>query len=803
MYFFLNESPHINTVIRPKLKNMPHYLFILLFCCFPILTKAQFCSGTLGDNIFLEGDFGTGPANLLSPNPGIAPGYNYTFNVPPVDGQYVLTNSTAIWPGLYDTWLAIRDNSFDPNGYMMVVNASNNPGLFYQQTVSGLCENTLYEFSADIINLIKVGTPDHSDPNVSFLLNDVELFSTGNIPKTNNWINYGFTFTTAVGQQSLTLALRNNAPGGIGNDLAIDNISFRACGPETFTGPNTGVTEINLCENDTPIEFEATLLGNEYTNPAFQWQQSFDQGITWIDIMSATDDTYTPPFLTTAGSYFYRFLVADGVANLSSDKCRVNADPKIINVRPILTTQIDTILCQGQTLTVGNTEYTETGIYENTLTDFYGCDSIVITNLTIATSAAFTFDLIITPPCPNLTNGNISIENIVGGTPPFNYTFQGTDVGTTASFPDLAGGETYTIVIEDAGGCTIEQSTFIENPIAWNTTIAENSPCPNQANASISIEAVSGATPPYSYTFDGMDVGTTTFFSDLAGGQTYSIVIRDVNGCTTERSIPIENPEEWMVELIATPPCPNDTDGTISIENLSGATAPYNFTLDSVEVGTTTLFSDLAGGQTYSVVIQDAIGCTTERSVFMEDLPDLILELGEDQIVELGETVQLSPFYNFAPTDFNWQVSTPLDSCLEFSDCDKLDFLPTTSEEVILQLLIGNGCSVSDSITIQVVDVRKVYVPNIFSPNADGVNDVFTIFANTNNVILVEELKVFSRWGALVFQNNNFLPNDFQLGWNGIYKNDVVPLGVYFYTATVRFVDGKVLRYSGDVTVVK
>ncbi len=779
---------------------MPHYLFILLLLCFPFLTKAQFCTGTLGDNIFIEGDFGSGPANLLSPNPNIAPGYAYTFSVPPVDGQYVLTNSTAVWSGLYDSWLAIGDNSFDPNGYMMVVNASNNPGLFYQQTVSGLCENTLYEFSADIINLIKVGIPDHLDPNVSFLLNGVELFSTGNIPKTNNWINYGFTFTTMVGQESLTLALRNNAPGGIGNDLAIDNISFRACGPQTLTAP--GTDEIDLCENATPVNFIATLMGNQYLNPAFQWQQSLDEGATWTDISGATDASYTHPVLTTPGSYYYRFLVADGVANLSSDKCRVNANPKIINVRPTVITPIDTTLCAGQTLTVGTSVYTESGVYQDNFTGSFSCDSIVITNLTVTTSSEFVADLLVTPPCPNLADGSISIENIVGGTVPFNYTFQGVDVGATTFFADLAGGQTYSVVIQDAGGCAIEQSVLMENPADWIVELTPTPPCPNLANASISIDNVSGATAPYNYIFDGVDVGTMTFFPDLAGDQTYTVVIQDALGCSVEQSIPIENPEDWLVDLVATPPCPNDTDGSISVETLSGATAPYSFTLDGVDVGTTTLFPDLASGQTYSVVIRDAIGCTTERSVLIEDLPDLILELGEDQLVELGETVRIAPFYNFTPTDFSWQVSTTLD-CLEFSECDEFELLPTASEQVTLELLIGNGCSVADSLFIEVLDVRKVYVPNAFSPNADGVNDVFTVFANTNNVQLVEELKIFNRWGALVFENNNFLPNDLQLGWNGIYQNDVVPLGVYLYTATVRFVDGEVLRYSGDVSVLK
>ena len=612
-------------------------LLLILIVSLPLITQAQFCTGTLGDNIFLEGDFGTGSPNLLSPNPGIAPGYNYTFNVPPVDGQYVITNNTANWP-LWASWLGIGDNSTDPNGYMMVVNASNEPGLFYEQNVSGLCENTLYEFSADIINLIKIGTPDHIDPDVSFLLDGVELFTTGNIPKTENWTTYGFTFTTAVGQQSLTLSLQNNAPGGFGNDLAIDNISFRACGPETSVSPNASM--INLCEDAPPLELEATIVGNQYINPAVQWQQSFDEGLSWVDLSGATQNTYSHPS-SMAGIYYYRFLVADGPGNLSSDNCRVNSDPKIINVLPKETLLTETI-CDGASLLVGDSIYSESGIYMDTLVNFLGCDSILITELSVEVNPDFMAELVATPPCGNLADGSVSVENLSGGTPPYNYTFEGVDSGTTSFYSDLQGGETYSVVIQDDEGCAIELSVFMDNP--------------------------------------------------------------------------------------------------------SG----------------------------------------------------LFLELGEDQTVELGESVNLSPFYNFTPSGFNWHTFTPID-CIDFVDCDQFDFVPTVSQQVVLELFAGDECAVSDSIFIEVVDVRKAWLPNAFSPNGDGANDYFTVFGNTSNAQVVEDLKIFDRWGGVIFQANDFVPNDLRSGWDGTSKGEPLGIGSYLYTATVRFVDGQVLRYSGDV----
>ena len=622
---------------------MKFYAFSIIVCfLLPIASLAQFCTGTLGDNIFLEGNFGSATANLLSPNPNIAPGYSYTFSVPPLDGEYVITNSTTNWSGLFNSWLSISDNSTDPSGYMMVVNASNAPGLFYEQTVSGLCENTLYEFSADIINLIKIGTPDHIDPDVSFLLDGVELFSTGNIPKTNNWTSYGFTFTTSLGgTQSLTLSLRNNAPGGNGNDLAIDNISFRACGPETSISPAPLI--INLCEDNTPIELQANLFGNQYINPAFQWQKSFDLGITWIDIVGANQDTYTPSQLT-AGNYYYRFLVADGSVNLGSDKCRVNSNAKIINVFAKEIMQSDSI-CEGFELMIGNSIYTETGIYVDTFVNFLGCDSILITDLTVLLDSNFQGDYLVTPPCQNESNGSIYIENV------------------------------------------------------------------------------------------------------------------------------------------------------------RGSAGPFNFVFDGVDFGATNLFTDLSAGQTYTISIQDYIGCSIELSVFVENASDLTLELGGDRTIELGETVEIFPIYNFSASDFIWQTVSPI-NCIDLAGCEDLNFAPTINQHVILELYTESGCSISDSIFIEVIEVRKVWLPNAFTPNGNGLNDYFTVFGKTPNVQLVEELKIFDGWGGLIFERQNFPPNVSQNGWDGTLNGKPAPLGVYVYTATIRFADGQVLRYSGDFCLV-
>ncbi|MEL6943554.1 MAG: hypothetical protein AAFO82_12865, partial [Bacteroidota bacterium] len=169
-----------------RLRTMRYVTLIALsFICYDAFT--QICTGNLGDNIFEEGDFGEGSANNIQQNPNIAPGYQYTPFGPPPDGFYTITNNTGAWSGLYGTWMELRDNSSDPNGYMMVVNASFSQGNFYEQIIDGLCENTLYVFSADIINVVKESVTNHIFPNVSFLINEETQYTTGDIPQTEQW----------------------------------------------------------------------------------------------------------------------------------------------------------------------------------------------------------------------------------------------------------------------------------------------------------------------------------------------------------------------------------------------------------------------------------------------------------------------------------------------------------------------------------------------------------------------------------------------------------------------------------------
>ena len=97
---------------------------------------------------------------------------------------------------------------------------------------------------------------------------------------------------------------------------------------------------------------------------------------------------------------------------------------------------------------------------------------------------------------------------------------------------------------------------------------------------------------------------------------------------------------------------------------------------------------------------------------------------------------------------------------------------------------------------------REVFIPNIFSPDYDGINDVFMVFGG-KGVVEVNSMRVYDRWGELIFENANFSTDDPEQGWDGTFRGRTTNPGVFVYTIKVEFIDGVTVKYSGDVTLTR
>lgn len=353
-----------------------------------------------------SGDFGSGTSHNGA-NPGTVPGYNYvsvaTGN--PGDGNYAViknlspsenTNPFVVRPQspsvdrVFGVWDIIGDHTgaADPlagnppsanganGGYMLAVNSAYQLSIANNQTISGLCENTYYEFSAWFRNICKrcgidsagrgasgvmvnaayiptaPGDSSGVRPNLTFQIDGIDYYLSGDIDyigEYGQWVKKGFVFMTGPGQTSVTISIKNNAPGGGGNDWAMDDIEFRTCLPDLEMRPSINPT---YCQNgQVDISVAVSTFFNNFSY--YQWERSTDNGVTWLPAPEAPsvqtfnyvngggtyrDTVALPSFIATPAvdGYRYRIRTSTSLSNIGVENCAVynNTDVVTVDVHP-------------------------------------------------------------------------------------------------------------------------------------------------------------------------------------------------------------------------------------------------------------------------------------------------------------------------------------------------------------------------------------------------------------------------------------------------------------------------------------
>ncbi|MEP6713033.1 MAG: T9SS type A sorting domain-containing protein [Ferruginibacter sp.] len=210
------------------------------------------------------------------------------------------------------------------NGYFVMVNASYNTDLAYQETLSNLCPNTYYEFSAWFRNLCPRCSCDSNGrgsgsagfipypgndssgvrPNLTFEIDGLSYFTSGDIKydRVAPWKQYGFTFLTKPTQTTANFAIRNNSPGGGGNDWAIDDIKVAYCGPSLVMNYNPLVLGCAAAPFQVNLSDTVRCIYSNYI--FFQWQKSNVGGTIWTNLVGpGTSGVGTPVLI--AGQYQY------------------------------------------------------------------------------------------------------------------------------------------------------------------------------------------------------------------------------------------------------------------------------------------------------------------------------------------------------------------------------------------------------------------------------------------------------------------------------------------------------------------
>lgn len=289
----------------------------------------------------------------------------------------------------------------------------------------------------------------------------------------------------------------------------------------------------------------------------------------------------------------------------------------------------------------------------------------------------------------------------------------------------------------------------------------------------------------------------------ITSEDTYFVrTVKSGNGCHSFDSIKVEDvPSD--IELAqwtsVSPTCAGEKNGRLSLDSIFGGVGPYMVIFNGEGPVSNFEFTNLEAGS-YEITLLDSLGCSADTIVELEDGPDYQLLLPSDTIIVAGDTFRLRTLLSPNPADQATLTWTP-DEFLSDPNLENPLSFPIVDVRYTLTITTQEGCVVSDDILIEVEDNAIVYVPNVFSPNGDGINDRFGVFTKFDNIEFVE-LMIYDRWGEKVYHEEGNLENGF-LGWDGVTNGQNAPNGVYAYLLKIRTKGGSDHLLAGDLTIIR
>lgn len=446
------------------------------------------------------------------------------------------------------------------------------------------------------------------------------------------------------------------------------------------------------------------------------------------------------------------------------------------------------------------------GTYILTVTDANGCEGT--DSLSITEPEALMIDCVVQSQVSQFGGMDGAAEIALGGgTAPLLVQWFGPVLGESTllmagslSINNLPAG-TYSVLVTDANNCTIECDFTIEEPPCGLTvegTILEPS-CAGIADGQIDLTIANGLAP-YSITWNSGEL--TEDLINLPGG-TYQVTITDQAGCFLSDSFILETPQALQYTATTEDPlCFENARGSIMLDSILGGKPPYQVSLDGapfIPITSQPLMLNELDPGAYTLTLEDAQGCYELFEVEIAAPQELQVDLGDDQVILLGATVNLTAFTNFSPDFYVW--TSDLEGTLPAVD----GFLTIRPEETTTYTVLAideNGCQVEDRVTIFVNRERQVYIPNAISPNDDGQNDRFLIYSG-GDVLEILSLRVFDRWGEMVYEATNIAPNDEPNGWDGTFRGRDMNTGVFIYVAEIQFIDGITEVFKGDLSLLR
>jgi gliding motility-associated-like protein len=289
------------------------------------------------------------------------------------------------------------------------------------------------------------------------------------------------------------------------------------------------------------------------------------------------------------------------------------------------------------------------------------------------------------------------------------------------------------------------------------------------------------------------------------GLYTVTLTVTTQGGCTSVKTIPD------LVKVVASPRAAitGDTAGcpgarlqlaaSLLVPDTSAITWLWNINGQNFS-GTTPPIQQFVtpGNYPATLIAVNSTGCADTVSQNLTVYPIPTSTVTTPIVIPAGSSILIPITYSAGVNIFNWAPSNTLDC----NTCPNPVATPKGSTTYRVNYTDNNGCRNSDTVRIEVLcSDKNIYIPNTFSPNGDGVNDIF--FPRGKGVDRVRSMVIFNRWGNIVYERIGFIPNDPSSGWNGRYKNVTANPDVYTYIIEVICDNNQIIKYRGNISLIR
>jgi gliding motility-associated-like protein len=612
----------------------------------------------------------------------------------------------------------------------------------------------------------------HTDISCTVATGSIDVtINGGTSPFNTAWVNGPATEDRtglAVGSYTLNVSDANGCTASI--TVAINSVAATVTATGTTTDPN--------CNGGNNAAINVSVSGAA-APVTFKWS---DGNIVTEDRNNLIAGTYSVTATDANGcTATASFTIADPAAlSATATKTDVTCSGTLGNIDVTVTggTAAYTFKWNDGPAATEDRANLGAGSYTVTVTDSKGCTAQASASIAQPATVSVTGS-VTNVSCKGGNDGSATIS-VLGGSGSYTVSWNTTPAQTGLTATNLTAGA-YDVLVQDANGCSAIANVNVGEPATGIQALSAPTPniCYGVSDGTAQLSATGGVAP-YSYTIELVNSSTPLnridgAFTELSAG-TYNVSVTDSKGCNTKSSFVVPAAKEDKFSVASTPTsCFNEglTDGKIELTELTPANAPYQYAINSGAYQAGSTFDSLSYG-TYLISTKNAQGCVVNQQVEVVRPAQIEISFATDTMFKLiEETKELNP--NVVATGnviYSWSASSTPD----YLNCDSCAINSTSAiHNINYTLTVSNADNRSCYRTadIAVIVRTEIRVPNVFTPNGDGNNDLFyPIFNNADTKIT--DFRVYNRWGQVIHS----LVSE---GWNGTFDAKDQPNGTFLY----------------------